>query len=98
MTERLNPAPVWWSPALRVLAATIGAFGVASLATVTLALLLPRLGSTHADAVTIAFLASSLIFAAISLSAFHARSGAVAWRGLLMVTLALSALAWLLRP
>jgi hypothetical protein len=63
----------------RILAVTLGAYALTSLATVALSLLLARLGMARIEAVTAATLASFAIFAMAAMAAFHARSPARAW-------------------
>lgn len=72
-------APGRWSAVFRVVAGTLGAYGLTSLATVALSLLLARIGMDRVEAVTAATLASFAIFATISMAAFHARSAVRAW-------------------
>lgn len=87
-----------WSVTARVLAGTLGAFACATLATTTLSLVLAALGATRADAVTIALMASSIIFALISLSVFHARDPFRAWTWLAGTAVPLAILTWALLP
>lgn len=63
----------------RVLAVTLGAYALTSLATVALSLLLARLGIARIEAVTAATLVSFAVFAITAMAAFHARSAARAW-------------------
>ncbi|WIW90225.1 hypothetical protein K3M67_19420 (plasmid) [Sphingobium sp. V4] len=80
---------------LRVLAGTLGAYGLTSLATVALSLLLVGIGMNRVEAVTAAALASFVIFAVVAMAVFHAPSAVHAWRWLLAfaVPLALAILA-----
>ncbi|WP_068079458.1 DUF3649 domain-containing protein [Novosphingobium rosa] len=87
-----------WSVASRSIAGTLGAYGVASLATVALSLVLARCGMARSEAVTAATLASFIIFAAIAMTVFHARTPARAWRGLTIAALPLALAIWLLLP
>jgi len=87
-----------WSQASRVIAGTLGAFALASLATTVLSLVLAALGASRADAVTIALMASSIIFALISLAVFHAHSAARVWVWLTGTALPLSIVTWALLP
>lgn len=93
-----HPARARWSAALRVVAGTLGAFALASLATTALSLVLPALGTSRADAVTISLIASSVVFALISLAVFHARSATCAWGWLAGSALPLGLLTWALLP
>ncbi|RJG55898.1 hypothetical protein D0Z70_07660 [Sphingobium terrigena] len=72
-----------WSVAFRTLAGTLGGYGLTSLVTVALSLLLALIGMDRVEAVTAATLASFAIFAAIAMAAFHVRSAARAWGWLL---------------
>jgi len=87
-----------WSLAFRVVAGTLGAYGLTSLATVTLSLLLARIGMNGVEAVTAATLASFAIFAVIAMTAFHARSAIRAWGWLLAMGLPLALAVFLMLP
>lgn len=73
-----------WSVAVRTIAGTLGAYGLASRVTVALSLLLTWIGMDRVEAVTAATLVSFAIFAAIAMAAFHAGSAAQAWAWLVM--------------
>ncbi|MPT48806.1 MAG: hypothetical protein E2598_10360 [Sphingobium sp.] len=75
-----------WSVLSRTLAVTLGAYGVTSLATVALSLLLVRIGMDRVEAVTAATLASFAVFSVIAMMAFHARSPAYAWMWLIIAS------------
>lgn len=63
----------------RILAVTLGSYGMTSLVTVALSLMLCTLGMNRVEAVTAATLSSFLIFAIAAMAAFHARHPAFAW-------------------
>lgn len=81
----------------RILAVTLGAYGLTSLATVALSLALARLGMDKVEAVTAATLASFLIFAITAMAAFHARSALRAWGWLALLSVLAGAFLLLLR-
>lgn len=87
-----------WSVASRVLAGTLGAYGVASLVTVALSLVLARFGMDRVEAVIAATLASYAIFAIIAMAVFHARSAVHAWGWLIGLVVPLALLSWALMP
>lgn len=95
MRARLATIAARLSTPSRVLAGTLGAYGVTSLATVALSLVLIRLGTSQVEAVTAATLASFLVFAAIAMAVFHARSATRSWIALAGGALACG-LIWLL--
>jgi hypothetical protein len=74
-----------WSAALRIVAGTLGAYSLTSLATIALSLLLARIGMDLVEAVTAATLVSFAIFAVIAMAVFHARSVARVWGWLLVL-------------
>lgn len=63
----------------RIVAGTLGAYGLTSIATVALSLLLAAVGMSRVEAVVAATIASFAIFAFAAMAAFHARSAARAW-------------------
>lgn len=79
MKARIAAIAAGLSTPSRVLAGTLGAYGVTSLATIVLSLSLARLGMAKVEAVTAATLASFLIFAVIAMAVFHARSATRGW-------------------
>lgn len=87
-----------WSVAFRVVAGTLGAYGLTSLVTVALSLLLARMGINRVEAVIAATLPSFAIFAVIAMAAFHARNAARAWGWLFGLAAPLGVLSWLLMP
>lgn len=87
-----------WMVAFRVLAGTLGAYGVTSLATVALSLLLARIGMNRVEAVTAATLAGFAIFAVIAMATFHASSTVRAWGWLLALGLPLALAVFLMLP
>lgn len=96
MIRLIHQARGRWSAALRVITGTLGAYGLTSLATVTLSLLLARMGMDRVEAVTAATLASFAIFAVIAISVFHARSALGAWVWMIAVAALMGLLSWLL--
>ncbi|BAV64083.1 hypothetical protein [Sphingobium cloacae] len=87
-----------WSAAFRIVAGTLGAYGLTSLATVALSLLLARIGMVRVEAVTAATLASFAIFAVVAMIAFHARSAGRVWGWLSGMAVLFGLLSWLLLP
>jgi hypothetical protein len=65
-----------WPAVLRTIAGTLGAYGVTSLATVALSLLLVRIGMGQAEALIVA---SFAMFAFIAMATFHFRGVAGVW-------------------
>lgn len=74
-----EPARGRWSVTFRVLAAIVGGYALASLITVVLSLMLPWIGVGQAEAVLATTIVSFLIYAAIIMAVFHARSALQAW-------------------
>lgn len=68
-----------WSVMARIVAGTLGAYGLTALATIALARLLLQIGVDKVEAVVAPTLASFALFSAIALAVFHARSAARAW-------------------
>jgi len=93
-----DPARARWGVTFRVLAGTLGAYGLASIATVALSLVMAALGMDRVEAVYAATIASFAIFAAIAIAAFYARSAGRAWGWLLAFTVPLAVLSWMLMP
>jgi len=79
-----------WSAVFRIAAGTLGAYGLTSLVTVALSLLLARIGMTRVEAVTAATLASFVVFAVIAMATFHARNAIRAWGWLLALSVPLT--------
>lgn len=71
-----------WSAAFRVVAAVVGGYTLTSLVTLTLSLALPWLGVNRAEAVLAATIVSFLVYVAIIMGVFHARTAWRAWAGL----------------
>jgi hypothetical protein len=88
-----DPARARWAVAVRVLAGTLGAYGLAALVTVALSLALAALGMNRVEAVHAATLASFAIFAVIAMVVFHARNLTRTWAWLAVGSVLL-ALAW----
>lgn len=82
--------------AARAVAAIIGGYALSAAATAFLALLLPKLSFSRADAVTAATLLSFTIYACAVLWVFAARSAARAWLGLMLPAAALACAAYAL--
>lgn len=78
-----------WSVVARSLAGTLGAYGVTSLFTTALSLVLARIGVDRVEAVTAATLLSFAVFALIAMAVFHARSAARAWTWLIVASVPL---------
>jgi len=87
-----------WSVAARVIAGTLGTYGVTALITVALSFLLSRIGMAKVEAVTAATLASYALFAIIAIACFHARSALRAWIGLLVLAIPAGLLVLMLMP
>jgi hypothetical protein len=98
MIRLSGPVHTRLSVAFRVLAGTLGAYGLASLATVALSLILARQGMHRLEAVYASTLASFAIFSAIAIAAFNARSAARAWGWLLAFAVPIGLVALLLLP
>jgi len=78
----------------RVLAATLGAYGLAVLTSLALAL---ASRTSREEAVVSANMVALLVFVGVVLWAFAARTAARAWLGLAVPALALGAMVWWLR-
>jgi hypothetical protein len=87
-----------WSIASRVLAATFGGYALTSLLTLFLPLVLATVGLGQAQTLLAATTASFLVYAAIVLAVFHARSAAQAWVWLAGTAFPLGLAVWLLLP
>jgi uncharacterized membrane protein len=100
MRELSDPARRRWSMTSRVLAGTLGTYGLTSLATAALALLLARSGMAQVEAVYAATLGSFLLFTVIVMAVFNARSMVRAWLWLFAfaVPLALALFTFLMSP
>jgi hypothetical protein len=82
--------------AARVLAGTLGAYGLTVQITVFLSLVLARIGMPRVEAVTAATLASFAFFAAISMAVFHVHGVARTWLWLIATALPLAFVNWVL--
>ena len=80
--------------ASRVLAAAFGGYALASAATVLLALVWP--GDSRPEALLWASMLSFTLYSVAAIWVFAARSATRAWVGIVAVTAACAALAWLL--
>ncbi|MCW2389643.1 hypothetical protein M2333_002689 [Sphingobium sp. B11D3B] len=87
-----------WSLLARSLAGTLGAYGLASLVTAALSLLLSQAGVDPVEAVTAATLLSFAIFAFAAMAAFHARSATRAWMWFLAASIPAGVALLLLLP
>lgn len=87
-----------WSIAARVLAASVGGYALTSLLNLALPLALASFGVNQAQALLATTTASFLIYAAIIMAVFHARSAARAWAWLAASALPLGLVVWLLLP
>ena len=73
-----------WSVASRVLAAAGGGYALTALTTLALSLALTWVGAGRAEAVLASTMASFLLYAAIVMAVFHARTAKRAWTGLVL--------------
>lgn len=87
-----------WGTILRVTAATLGAYGVTSLALAALSRALIRLGTDPVEAVISLTLASFIVFAAIAIASFHGRNPVRTWAWLIGSALVLGAIGWISAP
>lgn len=87
-----------WSIVSRLLVASVGGYALTSLLTLALPLALAFLGVNQAQALLAGTTASFLLYAAIIMAVFHARSAARAWIWILAATLTLVAVVLLLLP
>jgi len=87
-----------WGVVFHILAGTLGAYALTSLATAALSLIMTALGMERLEAVTAATLASFAIFTGIAIATFHARSASRAWGWLSVISVPLGLLLWLLLP
>ena len=85
-----------FSLALRIATGTLGAYAVTALVTVALSRLLIRCGMDAVEAVTGVTLASFALFAAVSMTVFHARSLGRTFAVLLALSIACTAMIFLL--
>lgn len=85
-----------FSLALRIAAGTLGAYGVTALVTVAASRLLIRCSIDAVEAVTGVALASFALFAAVSMTVFHARSLGRTCAALLALSVACTAMIFLL--
>ncbi len=69
----------FWVTGSRIVAGTLGAYGLTAIATVAASHLLVSAGLTRVEAVLAATLASYALFAAIALAVFRARSALKTW-------------------
>lgn len=94
--SRDNGARRRWSIASRVLAAVFGGYALTSLLTLALPLALGRAGLSQAQVLLAATTASFIIYAAIIMAVFSARSAKRAWANLLAALISMFALVLLL--
>lgn len=94
-----NTKPVYrWSVASRALAAIAGGYALTSLIVLLLSLALPWVGVSQAEAVLASTILSFLIYTAIIMAVFHARSAGRAWALLIGAGVPLGLVVWLLLP
>lgn len=86
-----------WSVASRTLAATIGGYTFISLMTIAVPLLLGAAGVSQPQALLATTMSSFLVYVAIIMAVFHARSATRAWLGLFVAAAPLAFIAALLR-
>ena len=91
MVIREGAARYRWSAASRALAAIFGGYILTSLLSIALALLLTAFGMNKAEAVLATTMASFLMYAAIVMAVFHARTPTRAWLGLAIASAPLAA-------
>lgn len=82
----------------RILAATFGGYAVTSLLTVALPLMLGALGINQAQALLAATTGSFLVWAAIIMAVFHARSAVWAWLWLVVASVPFALMIFVLWP
>lgn len=87
-----------WAVASRVLAASAGGYALTSLLTIAVSLLLPLAGVDLAAALLGTTMASFLVWVAIVMAVFHARSASRAWAWLAGGALVSGVVLWLLLP
>lgn len=90
MIRMSEPTRRRWSLLSRIVAGTLGAYGLTSLATVGLSLLLARIGVPRAEAVTAATLVSFGVFSVAAMAVFHSRSAGKAWGWLFALALSIA--------
>lgn len=73
-----------WSLASRVLAAAGGGYALTALTTLAASLALTWIGVGKAEAVLTSTMISFLLYAAIVMAVFHARTASRAWIGLIL--------------
>jgi len=98
MRELSDPARRRWSVASRVLAGTLGAYGLTSLTTPALAQLLAQSGMTRVEAVYAATLGNFLPFAVIVMAVFNTRSMVRPWLWLFAFAVPLALLTFRMSP
>ena len=87
-----------WSVASRVLAAIVGGYAVTSLLNFAVPLLLPLFGLSQAQGLMAMTMMSFLVYAAIVMAVFHARSAAWAWLWLAVSAIPLGIIVAILLP
>lgn len=96
--SRTGPNATRWSIASRALAAALGGYALTSLATIALPLLLETMGVDRSQALITTMMAGFLLYAAIIMAVFHARSAMSAWAWLVGASLTLGIVVLLLPP
>jgi hypothetical protein len=87
-----------WSVASRALAAIVGGYALTSLANISVPLLLGAMDVNVPQALYAISMGSFLLYAAIVMAVFHARSAARAWLWLIGASLPLAVVACVLFP
>ena len=82
--QALLDAKERWSLASRVLAAAAGGYALTALTTLAASLALTWAGAGRAEAVLASTMASFLLYTAIVMAVFHARTALRAWLGLIL--------------
>lgn len=95
MSGMVGRGAVRWANVLRIAAATLGAYGVTSLALAALSRALIRLGFDPAETVIGTTLASFAVFAATAIAAFHGRNPVRTWGWLIGVAMVLGVIGWM---
>lgn len=97
MIRLRNPTPrPRLAVASRTIAGTLGAYGLTSLITVALSLLLAQAGMARTEAVIAATLVSFAVFALIAMAVFHAANATRAWLWLIGAAVPIGLAIWVL--
>ena len=82
--QNIVNAKARWSLASRVLAAAGGGYALTALTTLAASLALTWIGAGRAEAVLTSTMISFLLYTAIVMAVFHARTASRAWIGLIV--------------